>query len=74
MTFSTLPQRHHGVIYADPPWAFKTYSDKGKGKSPDNHYVCQDMDWIKSLPVADLANYIDLCAETARRELNQMTR
>lgn len=55
MTFSALPQRHHGVIYADPPWAFKTYSDKGKGKSPDNHYVCQDIDWIKSLPVADLA-------------------
>ena len=23
----------YGVIYADPPWRFSTYSDKGKGRS-----------------------------------------
>jgi hypothetical protein len=28
------------VIYADPPWRFATYSDKGKGRSPDAHYDC----------------------------------
>jgi len=26
------------VIYADPPWLFETYSDKGKGRSPERHY------------------------------------
>jgi hypothetical protein len=26
------------VIYADPPWRFATYSDKGKGRSTEAHY------------------------------------
>lgn len=26
------------LIYADPPWEFKTWSDKGKGKSAERHY------------------------------------
>ena len=26
------------MIYADPPWLFKTRSDKGKDKSPEKHY------------------------------------
>lgn len=29
-----------GVIYADPPWTFKTHSDKGKGRSAEAHYDC----------------------------------
>ena len=33
MDFNTNTK--HGVIYADPPWTFKTYSDKGKDKSPE---------------------------------------
>lgn len=24
----------YNIIYADPPWSFKTYSQKGKGRSP----------------------------------------
>jgi hypothetical protein len=28
------------VIYADPPWRFATYSDKGKGRSAEAHYDC----------------------------------
>ena len=28
------------VIYADPPRRFATYSDKGKGRSPEAHYDC----------------------------------
>ncbi|MCC2665758.1 MAG: hypothetical protein K0S35_3680, partial [Geminicoccaceae bacterium] len=26
------------VIYADPPWNFRTYSSKGRGRCPDAHY------------------------------------
>jgi N6-adenosine-specific RNA methylase IME4 len=26
------------LIYADPPWHFKTYSQAGGGRSPDQHY------------------------------------
>jgi N6-adenosine-specific RNA methylase IME4 len=40
------------VIYADPPWHFATYSDKGKGRSAEAHYDCLSIDDIKAFPVA----------------------
>jgi N6-adenosine-specific RNA methylase IME4 len=43
------------VIYADPPWRFATYSDKGKGRSAEAHYDCLSLDDIKSFPVATWA-------------------
>jgi N6-adenosine-specific RNA methylase IME4 len=43
------------VIYADPPWSFRTYSAKGKGRSADAHYDTLDLGGIKALPVADWA-------------------
>ena len=48
--------KKYNVIYADPPWSFKTYSDKGKDKSADNHYECQDIDWISNLPVQQISD------------------
>jgi N6-adenosine-specific RNA methylase IME4 len=44
-----------GVILADPPWTFKTYSDKGKDRSPERHYRTMSLDAIKALPVQQLA-------------------
>jgi N6-adenosine-specific RNA methylase IME4 len=41
----------YGVIYADPPWTFAMYSDKGKGRSAEAHYDCMDLTAIKALPV-----------------------
>jgi N6-adenosine-specific RNA methylase IME4 len=43
------------VIYADPPWRFRTYSDKGKGRSAEAHYDCMSLAEIKALPVASWA-------------------
>jgi N6-adenosine-specific RNA methylase IME4 len=43
------------VVIADPPWNFKTYSDKGHGKSPQKHYACLSLDDIKALPVETIA-------------------
>lgn len=43
------------VIYADPPWRFATYSDKGKGRSAEAHYDCLSIDDIKTFPVASWA-------------------
>jgi len=40
------------VVYADPPWRFATYSDKGKGRSAEAHYDCLSIDDIKAFPVA----------------------
>ena len=53
----TLPRKNkkYNIIYADPPWSFKHYSDKGKGRAPDNHYKCQSLEDIKNLPIEDLA-------------------
>ena len=49
-------QRKYNIIYADPPWSFKTYSDKGKARSPEQHYDCMTLLDIKDLPVYNLAD------------------
>lgn len=46
---------HYRVIYADPPWRFATYSDKGKGRSAEAHYDCLSLADIKAFPVASWA-------------------
>ena len=45
----------YGAIYADPPWRFATYSDKGKGRSAEAHYDCMTLADIKAMPVATWA-------------------
>jgi N6-adenosine-specific RNA methylase IME4 len=45
----------YSVIYADPPWSFKTRSSKGNGKSPSQHYEVVSLEDICALPVANLA-------------------
>ena len=47
--------KQYGVIYADPPWTFKTYSNKGKDKSPERHYPCMSIADIIRLPVDRIA-------------------
>ena len=33
--------KKYNIIYADPPWSYKTWSEKKKKKkSAENHYVC----------------------------------
>lgn len=43
------------IIYADPPWS---YSDKMSGHSfsLDHEYETQSLEWIKRLPVQDIAD------------------
>ena len=52
---SIRPNGGFDLIMADPPWSFATFSDKGHKKSAQAHYTCASLDWIKALPVADLA-------------------
>ena len=47
--------KKYGVIYADPPWSFKTYSDKGKDRSPEKHYSVLGLGDIISLPIDRIA-------------------
>lgn len=48
------------IIYADPPWSYKTYSSKGKGRSAESHYSTMSIDEICKLPVSKIAS--DDCA------------
>ena len=51
-----LPDKKYKVIYADPPWLFRTRSDKGKEKSPEAHYDCMSLNDICNMPVKDIAD------------------
>jgi N6-adenosine-specific RNA methylase IME4 len=46
----------YSVIYADPPWKFKTYSEKGLGRSAEAWYDCLTLDEIKAIPVRQWAS------------------
>ena len=50
-----LPNKKYNIIYADPPWTFKTYSNRGKQKSPEQHYDCMDIKDIQSLPIKEIS-------------------
>ena len=49
------PGKKYGVIYADPPWYFKVRSDKGKGRSPENHYPLMSLDDICKMNVQSIS-------------------
>ena len=50
-----LPVGAFDVIYADPPWTFQTWSEKGKDRSPEKHYDCMSLADVRALPVPDIA-------------------
>ena len=45
----------YGVIYADPPWKYETFSENGMDRSADNHYPTMSMFDMLTLdvPAAD---------------------
>ncbi len=49
-------QKKYNIIYADPPWSYKTYSEKGKTRSAEKHYPTMSIEDIKSLPVSEIAD------------------
>jgi N6-adenosine-specific RNA methylase IME4 len=61
------------AILADPPWKFITRSERGEGRSANQHYRTGALDSIKALPVAQLAAddavlfmwMVDWCPEAA---------
>jgi N6-adenosine-specific RNA methylase IME4 len=48
-------ERHYGAILADPPWQFKTWSDKGRGRSAERHYRTMTDGDLARMPVASIA-------------------
>lgn len=63
--FDAIPRGQFGAVLADPPWSFRSWSDKGKNRSPDamvrqkglaeRHYATMSLADIRALPVGDLA-------------------
>jgi N6-adenosine-specific RNA methylase IME4 len=53
--FGGLSRGGFGVVYADPPWSYKTWSAKGTGRSAEQHYSVMSVEDIMALPVGELA-------------------
>lgn len=51
-----ISERKYGIIYADPPWNGLGWNNGSGLKCPANHYEVQDINWIKSLPVEQIAS------------------
>jgi N6-adenosine-specific RNA methylase IME4 len=45
----------YDIIYADPPWSYKTYNAKGGHKSASAHYNTMTIADICALPVKDIS-------------------
>lgn len=55
----------YGAILIDPPWSFRSWSDKGKNRAPDalvrqkglaeRHYKTMDLRDIAAMPISDYA-------------------
>ncbi len=54
--FGDLQMFGYNVILADPPWAFKNWSEAGEGRNPTQHYDTMTADEIIALPVGQLAS------------------
>lgn len=49
-------KKTYKIILCDPPWRFETWSEKGKGRGPEQHYETISLEEIKALAVDKLAD------------------
>lgn len=52
--FAGLRRNAYRCAYIDPPWAFNTWSGRGKGKGAEQHYDTMSLAELMALPVPDL--------------------
>ena len=52
--------KKYKIIYADPPWYFKSYSKKGEDRNATNHYPCMEFNDLLALNINDIA-VVDCC-------------
>lgn len=43
--------KKYQIIYADPPWQYKVWSNKGHGRSAESHYPTMTKIEIQNLPI-----------------------
>ena len=51
-----FPKRRFKIIYADPPWYFKSWSKKGEQRNATNHYQCMSINDICNLPIHNISD------------------
>lgn len=47
--------KRYDILLADPPWEYKTWSQKGLQRSAENHYPTMTLEQICALPIPDIA-------------------
>jgi len=55
ISFASLPRQHFACILADPPWRFRVWSKKGRGRSAERYYPTLTLEKIKAFPIADVS-------------------
>ena len=58
--------RKYKVVYADPPWHFKTRSKAGQKRSPSSKYCTMSLDEIAALPISSIADNAPLIGRAER--------
>lgn len=48
--------KSYKIIYADPPWQYKTWSAKGTGRSAEQHYNVMSKQDIQNLDVGSISD------------------
>ena len=51
-----IPKKTYKIIYADPPYYFKSYSKKGENRNATKHYNCMEFNDILQLPINNIAD------------------
>lgn len=51
-----FPDKKYKIIYADPPWSYKVWSNKGKGRSAEHHYPTMSKKDIQNLPIQSITD------------------
>jgi len=46
--------KKYQIIYADPPWSYKVWSNKGMGRSAEHHYPTMNKKDIQNLPIQNI--------------------
>ena len=49
-------KKKYNIIYADPPWTYRVFCTRGKGKkTAENHYPCMKKEDIQNLPIQNIS-------------------
>ena len=54
--YMEIPKKTYKIIYADPPYYFKSYSKKGENRNATKHYNCMEFNDILQLPINNIAD------------------